>query len=158
VAAVSFDDLSSAFAFVGSSPPGENNAYISLDTGEIFCTSEFSPLDEEIPEDLDTSDRYVLVPHKTDLGLGKALALRFAANELRHCYDRIAGFFREKGAYARFKDLLDSEGMLDPWYRYEAVATERALRDWCADHGVQLVADNGNSAAQSRDAAPSPRR
>ena len=79
---VKFDDLSLAFDFVGSAAPGENNAYICLDTGQIYCTSELSPLDEEVPDDLETSDRYLLLPHKTELDLGKGLALRFTASEL----------------------------------------------------------------------------
>ena len=78
----------------------------------------------EVPDDLETSDRYLLLPHKTELDLGKGLALRFAASELPHCYDRIVGFFRHKEAYARFKGLLDSESALERWYKYEAEATE----------------------------------
>jgi len=152
VVAVKFDDLSLAFEFVGSAAPSENNAYISLDTGQIYCTSELNPLDEEVPDDLETSDRYLLVPHKTELDLGKGLALRFAASELPHCYDRIVGFFRHKGAYARFKDLLDSEGALERWYKYEAGATERALRGWCAENDIQLIGGIGDSAAQPVDA------
>lgn len=136
--AVKFDDLSLAFEFVGAAPPCENNAYISLDTGEIFWTSELNPMDEDVPDDLETSDRYLSVPHKTELDLGKRLALRFAARELPGCYDQVAGFFRRAGAYARFKALLDSKGALDRWYDYEAESIEQALRAWCAENGLEL--------------------
>jgi hypothetical protein len=136
--AVKLDDLSLAFEFVGAGTPCENNAYISLDTGEIFWTSEMNRMDEDVPEDLETSDRYLSVPHKTDLDLGKHLALRFAARELPGCYDQVAGFFRRKGAYARFKALLDSKGALDRWYTYEAESIEQALRAWCAENGLEL--------------------
>ena len=146
--AVKFEHLSAAFDFVGSAAPDENHAYLSLDTGQIHCTSQLGTLDEEVPDDLETSDRYLLLPHRTELDLGKALALRFAASELPHCYDRIVGFFRHKGAYARFKDLLDSEGALERWYTYEAEATESALRDWCADNDIQLIGGNGDSTAR----------
>ena len=150
---VKFDDLSFAFEFVGSAAPSENNAYLCLDTGQIYCTSELNPLDEEIPDDLETSDhRYLLLPHKTELDLGKDLALRFTASELPDCFDRVADFFRHKGAYARFKDLLDSKGALERWYRYVADATERALREWAADNHVQLVEGDVGSAAQPVDA------
>ena len=144
--AVKFDDLSFAFDFVGSAPPSENNAYISLDTGQIYCTSELDPLDDEVPDDLETSDRYLLLPHKTELDLGKGLALRFTGSELPHCYERVVAFFGHKGAYARFKDLLDSQGALEQWYKYEAGAIERALRDWCAENDIRLIGGNENSA------------
>lgn len=146
--AVKFDDLSLAFDFVGSAPPSENNAYISLDTGQIYWTSALNPLDEEVPRDLEASDRYLLLPHKTELDLGRDLALRFAVSELPHHYDRVVGFFRHKGAYARYKDLLDSKGALERWYKYEAEATEKKLRDWCAENDIHLIERNGESAAQ----------
>ena len=153
--AVKFDDLSLAFEFVGSAPPSENNAYISLDTGQVYWTSALNPLDEEVPRDLETSDRYLVLPHKTELDLGRDLALRFAVSELPHCYDRIVGFFRRKGAYARLKDLLASEGALERWYKYEAEATEKALKEWCAKNDIHLIEGNGDSAAQL-DVAPDP--
>ena len=39
----------------------ENNAYISLDTGEIYWTSELNPVEEDVPDDLETSDRYLAI-------------------------------------------------------------------------------------------------
>lgn len=75
---VTYEEISSAFEFVASGAPMEHSAYISLDTGTIYWASELASLDEELPDDLDTSDRYLVVPHKTELGLGKNLALRFA--------------------------------------------------------------------------------
>ena len=155
--AVKFDDLSLAFEFVGSAPPSENNAYIALDAGQIYWTSELNPLDEEVPRDLETSDRYLLLPHKAEFDLGKGLALCFAVSELPHCHDQIVGFFQRKGAYARFKDLLDSEGALERWYRYEAEATEKALRDWCAENDIHVIERNGDPVAQPV-VAPDPRK
>ena len=137
--AVRFDDLREAFDFVSSAAPMEHSAYVSLDTGAIYWISELNPLEEEVPDDLETSTRYVAVPHRTELDLGSRLALRFAAGELPDRYPQIEGFFRRRGAYARFKDLLDAEGFLDKWDAFEAEATERALRKWCAANGIRIV-------------------
>jgi len=155
VVAVKFDELSHAFDFVGSAPPGENNAYISLDTGQIHWTSELGSLDEEVPDDLETSDRYLVVPHKTDLDLGRRLALRFAGSELPDCHDQVLAFFRRKGAYARFKELLESKGALERWYRYEAESIEKALKDWCVENGIRIIERDEDSAAQ-QTVAPDP--
>jgi len=146
VAAVDLEDLLTAFEFVGAAAPGENNAYISLDTGHIHWTSELSALDEELPDDLEASDRYIALPHKTELGLGKPLALQFAASELPDCHGQVADCFRHKGAYARFKALLDSREALERWYSYEAAATGKALRAWCADHGIPIATRGIDSA------------
>jgi hypothetical protein len=139
VVTVKYEDLREAFDFVSFGAPMEHSAYISLETGAIYWMSEVNPLEEEVPDDLETSSRYIAVPHKNDLDLGSRLALRFAAEELPGRYPQIEGFFRRRGAYARFKDLLDAEGCLDKWYAFEAEATERALRDWCAANDIQIV-------------------
>jgi hypothetical protein len=138
--AVKHDDLSLAFDFVSYAAPTEHNAYVSLDTGKIYWTSDSSDaFDEEIPDDLETSDRYLAIPHKNDLDLGRRLALRFVAQALPECYDPVEGFFRRQGAYARFKDLLEREGVLERWYSFEADAVESTLRQWCAENGLELV-------------------
>jgi hypothetical protein len=140
--AVKFDDLLLAFHFVAAAAPGDNNAYICLDTGEIFWTSEVNWLDALVPRDLETSDRYASLPHKNDLDLGRRLALRFVASELPQFSDEVEAHFRRKGAYGRFKNLLDSEGVLEQWYKYQDEAIGRALRDWCASHDIQVIEDD----------------
>ncbi len=137
--AVKYKDLSAAFEFVSFAAPMEHQAYVSIDTGTIYWISELNPLDEEVPEDLETSDRYIAIPHKNDLDLGSDLALRFAAAELPDRYNMVAQFFRHRGAYARFKELLASEGNLDKWYAFESESTERALRDWCTAHDISVI-------------------
>ncbi|MCP3712408.1 hypothetical protein M3I54_36710, partial [Paraburkholderia sp. CNPSo 3274] len=97
--AVRHDDLSMAFDFVSCAAPAEHNAYVSLDTGKIWWTSDSSDaFDEEIPDDLETSDRYLAIPHRNELDLGSRLALRFVAQTLPACYDQVEGFFRRRGA------------------------------------------------------------
>jgi hypothetical protein len=82
---VKYDHLWLAFDFVSSGAPTEHCAYVSLDTGRIYWMSELNPIeDEDIPDDLETSDRYLEIPHKNDLDLGKRLALRFAEEQLAH--------------------------------------------------------------------------
>lgn len=88
--AVRLDDLSLAFDFVSYAARMEHNAYISLDTGKIWWTSDSNDaFDEEIPDDLESSDRYLAIPHKNELDLGRRLALRFLAQELPACYDQV---------------------------------------------------------------------
>ena len=138
--AVRHDDLSMAFDFVSCAAPMEHSAYISLDTGEVYWTSDSSEaFDEEIPDDLETSDRYLAIPHKNELDLGSHLALRFVAQTLPACYEEAEGFFRRRGAYARFKELLQREGVLERWYSFETDAVEIALRQWCAENGLEFV-------------------
>ena len=144
---VTYEEISSAFEFVASGAPMEHSAYISLDTGQIYWASELASLDEELPDDLGTSDRYLVVPHKTELDLGKDLALRFAAREIPDYSEQVASIFRSKGAYGRFKQLSEDKGVLEKWYKFEEEATEKALREWCAANDIQIVESSASSAA-----------
>ncbi len=135
MACVKYDELADAVEFA-SADYLENNAYVCTVTGSIYFVS--SELEEEVPEDLETSDRYIAAPNKKDFDLGSRLALSFVAQELPDDYDAAAGFFRKKGAYGRFKDLLIARGAREKWYAYEASATEAALRLWCEENGLEL--------------------
>jgi len=82
---LAYDELSTAFEFVSSAPRFEHSAFVSLDTGAIYWTSASGVVeDEDLPDDLETSDRYVGIPHKNDLDLGARLALRFAEERMPH--------------------------------------------------------------------------
>ena len=135
-----YDDLSLAFCFVSSAGPMNNQAYVSLDTGAICWVSESNPIEEdEPPDDLETSDRYIAIPHKNELDLGNDLVFRFVEGRLPDRYADVVAIFRRRGAYARFKGLLAAERCLDEWHAFEAEATERALREWCEENGVYLA-------------------
>jgi hypothetical protein len=131
-------ELRTAFEFVSTGAPFEHSAYICIDTGRIYLKSVSVDLEEEdLPEDLEFSDRYIPVPHKNDLDLGRRLALAFADLELPNDYYVIASFFRRRGAYGRFKELLHTRGMLQRWYEFENRTMEEALVAWCEESGIQ---------------------
>lgn len=136
--AIKYADLLDAFEFVSAGAPFESRAFICADTGLIYCTSDTLELDEDVPEDLETSDRYIAIPHRNDLNLGRELVLSFVDQALPDDYGTVAGFFRSKGAYSRFKQLLESRGVLETWYLFEANAVEAALREWCEENRIQL--------------------
>src|SRR6266850_1610732 len=95
---VKYEDLSAAFDFVSFGAPFEHRAFVSLDSGAIYWISEMSSIDEEdLPDDLETSDRYIAIPHKNELDLGNNLALRFVEEQMPDRYTDVDGFFRRRG-------------------------------------------------------------
>jgi|SRR4051812_2482408 hypothetical protein len=145
---VKYHDLSMAFEFVSSAAPMENHAYVSLDTGAIYWVSERDPIEEEeLPDDLEKSDRYIEIPHKKDLELGNDLALRFVRERLPAQLTEVRHIFRLRGAYAHFKQFLSAQGRLEDWYAFRANATDRALREWCQEHRIQLQEGDGQELA-----------
>jgi hypothetical protein len=67
------------------------------------------------------------------------LVYDFAATRLPDDYDRVRDMFRHRGAYRRFKELLEHQDLLEAWYDYERSKTLEALREWAQDEGIELV-------------------
>lgn len=141
MATVQFSELLNAFQMASFGGEEDVEVYVCVETGAIYCVSESLELDEDVPDDIETSERYIPLPSKSDLDLGKSLALSFVDQELPLDQNAAAEFFRRKGAYGRFKDLLESRGCLEKWYAFEAAATEKALRQWCAENNLQLSSE-----------------
>jgi hypothetical protein len=136
---VHYAELRNAFEFVSSGSRKEHQAYICGDTGAIYWHSNVIDLEDEVPDDLETSDRYLPVPHKNMLKLGQSLALEFIDMEIPDAYNTVANLFRKRGAYRRFRELLQSVNLLEKWYAFEKNASDVALMAWCAEQEIQLT-------------------
>ncbi len=135
--AVRFSDLQLAFEFVSSGRMGENEAYLDRQSGKIYWHSEFGENDEELPDDIDNK-KYIAIPGRRELDLGKPLVLEFAREFLPDDHDGVRHIFNRRGAYRRYKDLLVRRGALERWYDLSNKAEEAALREWCAENGIEL--------------------
>ena len=140
---VSFREILDAFEFVSVADGfGEHQAFLCRQTGKIFWCSELSDFDEledELPDDIEDGEKYLEIPDKRELDLGKPLALDFACRVLPKDFDEVQRLFGQRGAYASFKQLLARKGVLDQWYDFEQKATERALREWCEINSIALT-------------------
>jgi hypothetical protein len=134
---IKFSDIEDAFLFVNSAGYGMHSALLCKDTGRILYRSEMGDLDEIGDEDLD-SDACIEIPHKNDLDLGQRLVFEFVESRLPDGYHRVQEIFRRRGAYGRFKDFLESKGLLQSWYDFENRRREQALRDWCEENGIEI--------------------
>src|SRR5205814_7216111 len=134
---INFSDLQLAFEFVSSGGIDENEAYLDRQSGKIYWHSEFGKNDEELPDDID-NEKYIAIPDRRELDLGKPLVLEFAREFLPDDYDEVRLIFNRRGAYRRYKDLLVRRGALERWYDFSNKAEEAALREWCAENGIEL--------------------
>jgi hypothetical protein len=138
-ARVQLSPLLDAYEWASATGPYENAAYVSRESGQIWLVSDFDDMGEEPPEDAGDESLYVTVPNKNELDLGRNLALRFADEQLPQYASQIRGFFSKPGAYAKLKDLLDAQGVLEAWYAYESAGVQEALRAWAAENDLELV-------------------
>jgi len=52
--------------------------------------------------------------------------------------DRVLSIFRRRGAYGRYKELLEQKSLLDEWYVFEQQRTRQALLHWCEENSIEL--------------------
>ena len=133
---IKFSDIEDAFFFVSMGEMYMNSAILCIETGQIFYISDFGDSDE-LPEDIDDDpDKYIEIPHKNELNLGKPLVLEFSVMHLPDNLEKINSFFYQKGAYSRFKNLLEEKGLLDKWYAFEKAEQENALMEWIKENNI----------------------
>jgi hypothetical protein len=138
---ISFDDILQAFEFAGVNGGGSHRAILCRRTGKIYFHSEFSDLEEfndELPDDVEDEEKYIDIPDKRELGLGKPLALDFAREVLPNDFDDVRYMFSKRGAYKKFRALVTRRNTLDRWYDFESKATEQALREWCQFNSIEV--------------------
>jgi hypothetical protein len=105
----SFDDLLAAFEFVSAGGAGgENQAFLCRQTGKIYWRSEDADLgefDDPLPDDLEENEKYIAMPDRQELGLGKPLVLDFACQFLPNDFDEVRYIFSKRGALFEIQSL-----------------------------------------------------
>ena len=135
---IRFDDIENAFLFTSIGSMSENQAILCKETGEIYYISEMGDSDD-LPDDVDESDKCIEIPHKNELDLGKNLVFQFVSEHIPEEIVNVEKIFRKKGAYSRFKALLEQKGLLDQWHDYENSRQSEALRTWCKDNKIDII-------------------
>jgi len=136
-----FQELILSFEFVASGS-GLHQAFLCRQTGKIHWRSETSDLDgleDELPDDVEDDEKYVAIPDKRELDLGKPMVLDFARKFLTDDFDDVRCMFGRRGAYKKFRALLIRKNALERWYDFESKATERALREWCELNSIEIT-------------------
>ena len=134
---MTYETIEEAFFFVSDVQPFEHSAVVNRITGEVFYASEMAG-HNEIPDEAEGNDDYIWIPHKKDLNLGKPLVMDFVRGRCPDLIDPVMSIFRRKGAYGRYKDLLERKDLLEEWYAFEEEKTREALLRWCEENGVVL--------------------
>jgi hypothetical protein len=135
--AANFHDILEAFEFVNFGSMYEHQAFLDKETGKVYYHSEFGDDEEELPEDID-DEKYIEIPCQNELNLGEKLVLDFAHQYLPDEVAMIHAIFNRKGAYSKYKDLLEQREMLEQWYEFESKKQEKALREWCESSSIEI--------------------
>ena len=134
-----YQDLEAALAWSSSGGPYENTALVNRHTGEVFFKSMGGYSEHELPDDIDDGTKYVAIPHKNDLDLGRELVFDFIETESPGNVGIVAAYFRKRGAYSKYKNFLERESLLDRWHSFESEATRKALVHWAHENGFTVT-------------------
>jgi len=155
---LTYTDVADAVYFVSDASLLDHAAVICKTAGEIRLFTEDGEIDE-IPEEAYESDEWVAVPEFRDIGCGSNLVHEFIARRVPEEAEEVRRIFHRPGAYGRLKELLASRGLLllEEWYDFENSRQETAIREWCADNGIELVGDAVSDADADTPGATWPR-
>ena len=135
---IKYEIVLDAYESASMGPQGEIEAFLNKATGHVYFHFVNGDNFEDPPEDLE-SDKYIELPTKNDLDLGKFLAIDFAVRHLPDDADDVEDMFYRKGAYSQFRKLLIQRDALDAWYKFEKEKTDVALRQWCKSESIELA-------------------
>jgi hypothetical protein len=139
---VSWNDLILAFEFVSAGSTREHQVFLCKPTGKLYWHSDSPDELDELPDDIEDGEKYVQIPDRRELDLGRPLVFDFVRQFLPDDFNAVQRIFSRKGAYARFRDLLIRRGTLDQWYGFESKAEEDTLRRWCDLNSIEVIDEN----------------
>lgn len=138
MATVDANDLEDAVLMV-SEPGTGAQAWVSLDTGQVHVRSD--EVDGEaapLPADVDSSARYVPVPHMSTLDLGLEMVFDFADAAMPDEAERVRQMFKRSDGYRHFSELVEERGLYERWHDFREAQTHAVLAGWCEENGLQL--------------------
>ena len=131
-----YEDLLDAYEWVSADPTMQNSAFVNRQSGSVHLETDEIDGGDELPGDIEDGKKYIAVPHKSDLQLGKAIVFDFVEDYLPEEIDKVAQYFKRPGAYSKYKDLLERKQLLEAWYRYERTKTFEALFQWATENSI----------------------
>ncbi|MFN7573184.1 MAG: hypothetical protein ACK5TK_17380 [Betaproteobacteria bacterium] len=134
---VAYSDPWGAFEWVAAGQSLDAAAYIDRRDERIHNTSSDTPADEALPTDLD-SDNYLRMPDKRLFDLGQSLVFDFTRDVLPDDYAEVRAMFHRRGAYGRFRALVERRGRTQAWYDYRDAAERRAMTEWVESNGLRV--------------------
>ena len=123
---VSLKDILGAFEFVCAGGGGEHETFLCKQSGKLYCHLGLCDDLDILPDDIGDSEKFLQIPDRRELGLGKPLALDFARQFLPCDFDDVLQFFRGRGACARFAKAV-RQGCL-PIVRNEGAESHELVR------------------------------
>jgi len=146
---ISFNEVYDAYEYVCVGRDGGASAHLNPESGNVVIVPSAIASDQDEIEaaekQLETGE-WIELPNKYELGLGKELVFRFAADNLSNNeFRRVERIFSHRGAYGNWKDFLEERDLLKKWYDFSNDAEVKALKAWLVAAEIPFVDDDQKS-------------
>jgi hypothetical protein len=125
---VSLKDIREAFEFVCAGSGGEHQAFLCKQSGKLYCHSDVCDDLDILPDDIDDSEKFLQIPDKRVLDLGKPLSLDFARQFPPGDFDNVRQFFSGRGA-RQIQESVGSKGRARSVVRFRGGSRGKSLED-----------------------------
>ena len=119
--------------------------FLDLETGDsVFLADELitgldnEGLEDEIEENL---ERYLRLPTKFEIREYHIME-EFIWTLKGERADKLDCAIRGRGAFRRFKDLVDRMGISQQWYDFQAEYYRKLAIEWCQEHGLEYIEES----------------
>jgi hypothetical protein len=137
---ISVDLAELAFALEDASPG--HDWYLDLETGALVLVTE-DVEDDELPlprGELEESDRFVCVPTRPSHEGWRDMDDFVATVEAGGFRERLADAIRGKGAFGRFKRVLEERlDERERWFAFQQARLDERALEWLAERGIGSV-------------------
>jgi len=89
-----------------------------------------------IAKDMLETDHYLALPSRFDLHEYRIMERFCLAVDDEDMRDDLCNAIRGRGAFRRFKDMMQAYGMTEAWYRYRDAALWEMALAWCDEQGI----------------------
>ena len=121
--------------------------FYNPETGEFCCI--FENIDPEYDDSEKLEDgRWIAAPEQYEINEYRMMVDFAAGVTDPHTRELLSVALDGKGAFRRFRDVLDRTGLTDEWYAFRHDAYVIIVREWCEDHGIPYEGTSSDNCSE----------
>ena len=113
-------------------------------TGEIHFIYDGmvdGEINQELEEYICKSDDFIALPEKYEINDYEIMREFIYTLPNGRMQDNLLNAISGRGAFRRFREVLDDYGNTEKWYAYKEAAYEQIAREWAERHGIEIIED-----------------
>jgi len=116
----------------------ETYLFYNTETGEFDFYADYMDIEEADAEKFE-ADEWVAAPQQRELGEYGIMSDFADTVSDKRKNELLNAALEGRGAFRRFKDTLQREGLEGEWYDFKHKAFIEIARKWCEDNGIEYI-------------------